>query len=222
MRNIILIIFLVFSTFLIAQNKTDKTDKIIDEMCANFKITENFNDSIRIDVLNEKFVFPYLRQFPDSERESKIDNLYFRFQKRCEYFRDYLRKTDPPKDDNWIKLNMEPEITVSEKEVSQFKSNTNFYYFEYAGEKTTVKTDEKYWIETFADGTNSKLFYKWIGKNKFELEFIESNNNGRKNFSKKGDKYIYEIINKESVYYWILAKIPEQSEILKFKLFIEK
>lgn len=93
---------------------------------------------------------------------------------------------------------------------------------EYTGEKTEVRTDHKYWTENFSDGSYSKLFYHWIDKTKFELEFIESNNHARKNFSKKGDKYIYEIINKEGDFYWILCEIPGQSEILKFKLFIDQ
>ncbi|MBB6372121.1 hypothetical protein [Chryseobacterium shigense] len=220
MKKSVLIIILLLSTFLNAQNESDKTDKMLDEMCSNFKLNENLSDTLRIEILNKKFIHPYLSQFSGSELEDKIDNLYFRFQKRCEHFRDYLVKVDPPKDDNWARLDAHPKITVSENEIAQFKKTIDFYYFEYEGKKTTLKTDKNFWIETFEDGTNSKLYYKWIGKNKFELEFIESNNNGRKNFSKKGDKYIYEIINKENNYYWILSEIPGQSEILKFKLFV--
>ena len=215
-------ISIFFATFLIAQNLSDKSDEMIDKMCSDFKSTENLNDSLRIGSLNEKFIFPYLNQFPESERESKIDFIYFRFQKRCEYFRDYLQKVDPPKDDNWVRLTEKPKITVSENEIKEFKAHKDFYYFEYAGEKTLVKTDKKYWTETFSDNTNSKLFFKWVDKNEFELEFIESTNNTRKNFSKKGDKYVYKIINKENGYYWILCEIPGQSEILKFKLFVDK
>ncbi|QQQ28504.1 hypothetical protein [Chryseobacterium indoltheticum] len=222
MKSKILFPMLLFSIFINAQNELDKTDKIIDEMCLNFKSTENLNDSLRIESLTQKFILPYLGQFSDSDYENKMENLYFRFQKRCEYFRDYLQRISPPQGENWMKLNARPEIKVSDKEINQFKNNSNFYYFEYSGEKTLVNTDKKYWTEIFEDGTSSKLLYTWIGKNKFELEFIESNNNTRKNFSKKGDKYFYEIINKESNYYWVIVEIPGQSEILKFKLFNEK
>ena len=222
MKRILSIILVIPSMFLFGQIETDDSDKMIDEMCLDFKSTENLNDSLRVVSLNEKFIFPFLKKFPNSEREDKIDFIYFRFQKRCEYFRAYLQEVDPPKDNNWVKLNEKPKISISEKEIKEFKANKNFYYFEYAGEKTFVKTDKKYWTETFADKTNSKLIYKWIDKNRFELEFVESTNNTRKNFSIKGDKFLYQIVNKEKGYYWILCEIPGQSEILKFKLFPEK
>lgn len=221
MTRIIIIFSLVFSTHLFSQNHSEKSDEMIDEMCTDFKSTEELNDSLRIERLNEKFIFPYLKQFSDSERENKIDYLHFRFQKRCEEFRKYLQKVDPPKGENWMSLNEKPKIEISDKEIKNFKSINNFYYHEYAGEKTNVKTNKEYWIETFSDGTTSKLFYKWIEKNKFELEFIESTNHTRKNFSKKGDKYIYQIISKENNYYWVLCQIPGQPEIMKFKLFIQ-
>lgn len=220
MKNSILIIILLFSSFLNAQNGTDETDKMIDEMCLSFKSNENLKDSLKIRILNEKFIIPYLKKFSDAERKSKGDYLNFRFQKQCEYFRGYLQKIDPPKNDNWVTLNERPNITISENEINEFKENTNFHYFEYKGDKTKLKTENNFWIETFSDGTHSKLSYKWIDKNKFELEFIKSNNKGRKNFSKKGDKYIYELINKENNFYWVLVYIPNQSELLKFKLFL--
>lgn len=221
MSRIIVIFLLIFSTNFLAQDHRDNSDRMIDEMCKDFKSTEKMNDSLRIESLNEKFVFPYLQQFSDSERDKKVDYLYLRFQKRCEDFREYLQKVDPPKGENWVRLNEKPNIIISDKEIKNFKSINDFYYFEYAGEKTLVKTNKMHWIETFSDGTNSKLFYKWIEKNKFELEFIDSTNRTRKNFSKKGDKYIYQIISKQDNYYWILCEIPGQSEILKFKLFIQ-
>ncbi|UKB83360.1 hypothetical protein LF887_20465 [Chryseobacterium sp. MEBOG06] len=221
MRNSILIIALLLSTFLYPQNHSDTADQMIDKMCSDLKQTEDLSDSLRIESINNKFILPYLTQFSDSERQDKIDHLYFRFQKRCQYFRDYLQKTDPVKSDNWVRLNVRPNITISESEINKFKNNSEFYYLEYDGDKKTiVKTDNTFWIETFPNGTNSKLYYKWIGKNKFELEFIESNNNIKKNFSKKEDRYIYEIINKENNFYWILLEAP--NEIVKFKLFVGK
>jgi len=223
MKNLTFIITILLSTILTAQNQSDNTDKMIDGMCLDFKQNENLNDSLKFESLNKKFILSYLAQFPDSERENKIDYLYFQFQKRCAHFRDYLQRTDPPKNDNWVRMNVRPTITVSENEMNQFKKNTDFYYFEYdGGEKTIVKTDKSFWKETFADRTSSKLYYKWISKNKFELEFIESNNNSRKNFSKKGDQYIYEIISKENNFYWVFVEVPDQSEMVKFKLFVGK
>ena len=222
MKDTILLICLMLSTIIPAQNKVDVTDKIVDEMCSNFRQNENLSDSARIQILNEKYIIAYLNSFPQDKRKERGDNLYFRFQKNCQDFREYLYRVDPPKDDNWVRLSERPKIDITDSQIKEFKNSKNFYYNEYAGEKTKVKTDKKHWIETFADGTNSKLLYYWIDTNKFELEFIESNNNGRKNFSKKGDKYVYEVIGKENNYYWIFVEVHGQSELLKFKLFEEK
>ena len=107
------------------------------------------------------------------------------YEKKNLFFRNYLLKADPPKTDRWQRLETKPEATIINEELSQFKKQMNFYYFEYGGEKTLVKTDSNYWLETFSDRTYSKLNYQWIGKNKFDLIVIESSNNSRKNFSKK-------------------------------------
>ncbi|MDP9957979.1 hypothetical protein J2X97_003653 [Epilithonimonas hungarica] len=219
MKKINLIFFLFISVFALAQN--ENIDSLTIKMCSNFKQTIHLNDSVRIKILNEEFIIPYLDKFSEKDREKNIDNLYFRFQKNCQNFREYLYRVDPPKSDNWLSLEKRPQVKVTDKEISQLKKLENLYYFEYAGEKTIVKTNSKYWIETFADGTNSKLYFNWISHNKFELEFIESNNVGRKNFSKKGDKYIYEVVSKEKDYFWILVTIPGQAEILIFKLFFK-
>ncbi|RLJ34064.1 hypothetical protein CLU97_3557 [Chryseobacterium sp. 7] len=220
MRNSISIVSLLLSTFLYAQNLSDTTDQMIDKMCLDLKKNETLSDSLKIESINQKFILPYLAQFPDSEHEDKFNHIYFRLQKRCQHFKEFLQRTDPIKNDSWIRLDTRPNITISESEINNFKNNNQFYYLEYdGGEKIIVKTDKNFWIETFVDGTNSKLHYKWIGKNKFELEFIESNNTIRKNFSKKGDRYIYQIINKEDNFYWILVESP--NEIVKFKLFVK-
>ena len=58
-------------------------------------------------------------------------------------------------------------------------------------------------------------------RNRFELEFIESNNVNRKSFSKKGEKYLYQVLSKENNYYWIMVEIPGQNRLVKFKLFAE-
>lgn len=212
----------MLSTIIPAQDKVDVTDKIADEMCSNFRQNENLSDSARIKILNEKYIIGYLNSFPQAKRKEKGQNLYFRFQKNCQDFREYLHRVNPAQNDYWVRLSERPKIYITDSQIKEFKNSKNFYYTESAGEKTKVKTDKKYWKETFADGTYSKLFFNWIDVNKFELEFIESSNNGRKNFSKKGDKYVYEVIGKENNYYWILVEIPGQSELLKFKLFEEK
>ena len=51
----IVIICLIFSVFLSAQNeKTDDKDQLIEKMCYELKNSENQNDSVRFTILKEK------------------------------------------------------------------------------------------------------------------------------------------------------------------------
>jgi hypothetical protein len=37
-------------------------------MCVSFNINKNLSDSLRLLILNEKFILPYLNQFAESKR----------------------------------------------------------------------------------------------------------------------------------------------------------
>jgi len=215
--------FVTFSVTISAQtNKMDDADKLAERMCLELKNSENKNDTIKTAILKEKYFTPYLKQFSASERKSKYDHLFVRFQKLCEEFRALLSKANTQKNnENWVTVEKKPAININEKDLQLLKKSTDLYYFEASGKKVFVKTDNKYWTETFDDKTNSILYYKWLSANRFELEFIESNNVNRKSFSKKGEKYLYEVLSKENNYYWIMFEIPGQNRLVKFKLFAE-
>ena len=59
--------------------------------------------------------------------------------------------------------------------------------------KFIVSIKDGLWNEQFEDNTFSKLKFRWTSENEFMLEFIESDNLIRRNFSVKGDKYFYGI-----------------------------
>ena len=67
---------------------------------------------------------------------------------------------------------------------------------------------ENSWKETFEDGTISLLSFHKTSNCEFELEFIESNNELRKNFSVTGDKYQYGLSSgKDGIYnFWVIGK----------------
>jgi len=60
---------------------------------------------------------------------------------------------------------------------------------------------------TELDGTYSKLRFEWVSACEFEIEFLESNNRIRKNFSKPGDKYRYQIVDSKDGYYDMSVEI---------------
>ncbi|MBN9337492.1 MAG: hypothetical protein J0I88_06540, partial [Chryseobacterium sp.] len=119
----IVIICLIFSVFLSAQNeKTDDKDQLIEKMCYELKNSENQNDSVRFTILKEKYILPYLNKFPAADRRIQNNNLYFRFQKMCEHFRDFLSRSKPIKNKYWTKVDIKPEITVTNKEILELKN----------------------------------------------------------------------------------------------------
>lgn len=214
-------LFLFQSSQFHAQNELDNIDKLIDKMCFNFEANKELDDSLRLAILNQKFIIPFLDQYSESEQSDKEMLLFYRFQKQCEIFKEFILRIDPPKTDSWVSLTSKPKITISRDEIKKIKKIKRFYYIENSGEKTEVSIKKKYWIESFPDGTYSKLYFKWTENNKFELKFIESNNDIRKYFSSQGEVYNYEVISKEDNYYWIYIDSQKKSETLKFKLFIE-
>lgn len=74
-------------------------------------------------------------------------------------------------------------------------------YPDFNGDTVNLIIDKGLWTDNFKDGTYSKLRFKWINDCEFEIEFIESNNPVQSQFSKKGDKYLYQIIEKKDNYY---------------------
>ncbi len=220
MKNGLFYFFLLISCCIYGQQE-DKLDLMIDQMCTDLEENKGLNTEELLAYIGEKHISAYLSQFPEKEKEDKYNLLFFRFQKRCELFRQLLEEINPSRaGNNWISIDHEPEITLSEAELSTLKNARKLYYIEHSGEVTRVNLSKKHWTEHFADNTTSKLYIHWKTNHDFELEFIKSDNFTRKNFSKKGDVYYYRAISKENNYYWIMVSIPGQNQRLLFKLYL--
>lgn len=201
------------------QNKSED-DILVMKMCTEFKNTTMLSDSARIENMYSKFLYPYLEKIQPSKIDSIGTAIYFRMQRKCEDFRKFL--LDRSKTENWEIVDKMPKSEFSKDLKSEFSKLSEFYYLE--GETNTitnVKIKNDLWIDEFTDKTYSKNKLTWENDYKFSLEFIDSNNEGRKGFSRKGDKYYYTIINKKDNYYTIASKIPNQKEIVLFKLYIK-
>lgn len=189
-------------------------------MCKEFQITENLSDSLRVENAYSKYLYPYLRTKEASKADSIGKSIYFRFQRECETFRKFLDRIDPQT--NFIEIDEIPKSSLTINEKKEFIKTTNFYYLEGGNKITNVEIKKGFWKDIFPDNTFSKNKFSGLNEeNEFELEFIESTNNARKGFSRKGDKYFYKIIKKENNYFLIAAKIPKQKQILLFKLFVK-
>lgn len=190
-------------------------------MCEEFKNTSNLPDSSRVENMYSKYLYPHLLNMNTKENIDSIGtSLYIRLQKECEEFRTFLiEKTNS---EHWEIINEMPKSEFTKKQQKEFNKIKAFYYYEgETNEITNVILHKNLWVDHFPNHTFSKNYFKWNNENQFVLEFIESNNEGRKAYSRKGEKYFYQIINKKDNYYIIASQIPNQKEILVFKLYIQ-
>lgn len=125
---------------------------------------------------------------------------------------------EPPKGD-WETVDEKPNSVVNKKVCRKFIDHINYTYLEANGDTVKLQIENGFWVDHFKDGTYSKLKLNWITDCEFEIEFIESNNKLRKGFSKPGDKYRYQVINKKDNYYEMSVEILGTGRHVKLKLY---
>ena len=216
MEKILLFLITIIPLFFTSQT-INIEDELVKKMCSEFSKTDQMSDSVRVANVYGKFLYPYLEKFEKPKIDSIAKSIYFRFQRECEAFSKFLDKVDPQQ--NWQNLSEIPKTELPNDEKDELLKIKNFYYLEGDSQITKVKVTKNFWTEEFPDKTFSKNKIIWKDDNIFELEFIESNNEGRKGFSRKGDTYYYKIISKDRKNYNIVAKITNQDRVLMFKLF---
>jgi len=219
MKKTLIILLIGISNITFSQTMTE-IDSVSYEMCDYLKNLEIKNDTLKINTLYEKQLYPYLGKFEQSQTQKIGQQVYYRLQRNCVEFRNLLDRLEPPKE-AVTRITEKPKPEISKKQLKKFKNQKEFYYFEVSGDTTRVKMEKGKWTDLFSDNTTSNLTYNWINETEFELVFMESNNETRSNFSVKGDKYIYQILSKEDGYYQMTVNIPGQETFEKFKMYYE-
>lgn len=215
-----LILFFLIPFWGIAQNQTSEENDVITKMCSEFKNSSQLSDSLRVENMYIKALFPYLRKIQHEKVDSIANALYYRLQKECPEFRVFLLQQKGTQ--NWEVVETMPTTNFSKEDQKEFNHHKDFYYYEGSTAIITkVKIKNNEWIDEFPDKTYSKNTFAWKNNSEFILTHVESNNEGRKAFSHKGDQYFYTLINKKENYYTVAAQIPNQKEILLFKLYIK-
>src|SRR5690606_16295768 len=125
-----------------------------------------------------------------------MTNMYYRLQRNCREFAIILDRLAENQGD-WACVESKPATALNKKTCRGFMQHKKYSYLEASGERVNVVVDGGYWYESFPDGTYSRCAFKWVTDCEFELEFIESDNRSRKNFSTRGDRYRYQILNQE-------------------------
>ena len=186
---------------MLAQTIADK-DVLVSKMCDDLDKNKHLSDSLRIQEVYKSHFYPYLDQIKKIHVDSVAKSVFYRFQRNCPEFLRILSKMDPGTGD-WeiLKPEEKPKIVATKSQCAIFDESTKLTYLENNGDKVGVDLKDGIWIDRFVDGTYSRLNFKWINDCEFELEFIESNNETRKNLSKVGDVYSYEIISKEQSHF---------------------
>lgn len=202
-----------------AQSQTIKEiDSLSYAMCDYLKQLESPTDALRLQNLYDNQLYPFLDKLDATRSEQVGNQIYYRLQRNCVGFRDLLDRLAPPKEAP-IRSSIKPIATISKKDLKRFKEQKDFYYFEASGHTTHATMKEGFWMDTFTDDTHSKLTYNWISDSEFELVFVESNNESRSNFSVKGDKLVYQVLEKKDNYYVLSVNIPGQEVYEKFRVY---
>ena len=213
----ITIALFLFSNLLTAQEQ-NKRDSIANLICKTIIENRTDDDTTRINIAFEKYLYTFLATYNETEREEVFTNIYYRLQRNCLEFKKILQKIIPNQGD-WEMLTEKPTSKVTAQDCREFKQKRYYYYLEANGNKTRVEIHEGFWTDTFTDSTYSKLKLKWLNECEFEIEFIESNNESRKNMSKKGDTYRYSIIDRKENYYDMVLEVVGAGQLSRFKMY---
>lgn len=217
--------FLIFVINLFSNSITAQTIQQIDsvaiKMCESFSGIKNIKEDIQVNLVFQKYLPSFFQRFniqSQSAADSINNKIYYRLQRNCSAFVDLLSKLEENKSD-WSKLSQKPQILIPLKNCTSVLKGGKYYYKEYDGKIVNVQISSNLWIETFADNTTSKLVIYSKDNCEFQLQFVESNNEIRKNFSVKGDVYNYGFynLNKGVFDIWVLSE--KDSTFYTFKLY---
>lgn len=207
-------IFFTFCLLVLSHQSFAQTINQIDslsaKMCESLRGIKVVKDDVQVTMIFQKHLpgfYDLLKVETQQKADSIRDLVYYRLQRNCHEFSAVLSELEENKSD-WKSAPQKPLSTIKSKSCKLLFQGGKYYYKEYDGKIVHVIIANEIWEETFEDGTKSKL--KFIPKDncEFDLSFLESNNEMRKNFSVQGDVYHYGIFDyKDKIYaIWVFSK----------------
>ena len=133
----ILILFLTLVFNLALSQSIREIDSISYVMCDFLETLEIKNDTLKINTLYERQLYPYLGKIEESNTQKVGQQVYYRLQRNCVEFRNLLDRLEPPRE-TATRITEKPKPNISEKQLKEFKEQKEFYYFEVAGDTTRV------------------------------------------------------------------------------------
>ncbi|MDB5200672.1 MAG: hypothetical protein JWQ27_81 [Ferruginibacter sp.] len=220
MRILILFIGLLCFNFSARSQSSLISDSLLLETCRSLANNAHSSDTEKIDAAFNLHLFPVLKGLNDSLISVTLKYIDIRLQKLCPEFKKYLDELNPPKDD-WTPVQVRPESKMDKNSAREFLLHKRYYYFDQDMDTVNLSLSHSYWVDHFKNGTYSKLLFKWTGNTTFEISFVESNNEIRKNLSKPGERYIYELIEKFPDYYLVYLHMPELKVFGTFRIYYD-
>lgn len=223
MKKYIINVIALFLVNYLNSQTIQQIDSVSVRMCESLSGLRAVKDDVKVSMIFQKHLpdfFAKMNIGTQKEMDSVSDKVYYRLQRNCNQFRNVLDKLEENKSD-WAPLNQTPTSKVSKKEFATFLKGGNFYYKEYDGRIVNVEIVKNTWTETFTDGSFSKLIIHPKQNAEFDLEFIESNNEMRKNLSVKGDLYSYGLyeLNNGVFSVWVSQS---QHAVYGFRIYTKK
>lgn len=223
MRKILLTLLCFQCTLSIGQT-ISQLDSLTYKMCESFDTYKTLKEQERIDKVVQEHIPQFYQKFKVSSQkvaDSIGERIFFRLQRNCNTFIEIMGKQEENKSD-WTIENEKPKTEIASKECTNFYKGGNFYYKEYDGKIVNVVMTKSTWTETFEDQSFSKLVFIPKPNCEFDLEFIESNNNSRKNFSVKGDRYPYGLYKFSEGIYYVWTYSDQDKKYYGFRLYPKK
>ena len=217
MKSILLVFALSFASVSFAQNQ-QLVDSFANEICISITNSNQTNDSTRVFDAFKEHRLPASSNFTQKEKNEFGDNVYFRLQRNCFIFRTILER-NAPVNPNWKTVTVKPVSKLTNNECAEFGKYKSYRYLDPSGDTVLLTIDKGFWTDHFKDGSFSKLGVRWLSACEFDIEFIESNNPIRKKFSKAGDKYRYQILEKMKDSYLMSVEIVGQNRYSLFKIY---
>jgi hypothetical protein len=205
--KVLLIIFSITAWMTTSAQTQAQKDSVINEICNTLNTTPELKDSLRIVNAFATHVHKFAGRYSESTRLELLQGIFQRAQRLCPQLRILLAQVSPPQGD-WRRVAERPIGKATKKDCRAFLNHEQYSYRESDGiSSVSVAIKKGIWTETFADGSYSRLRFRWTGDCEFDLVFIESNNITRKNMSKPGDNYHYRILERNDGQYSLLYEL---------------
>jgi hypothetical protein len=211
------LVFLIISHFSFSQ-MSKVNDSLLNEICNTLLSNRDLADTIRLEEIKSKHISPVIDGIEKPNQKDAANFIAIHLLRNCKEFRDISMRLYPNKEE-LAGVNEKPISALDKMDCQDFIKIGKYYYIEATGDTVHLTIENNIWEDHFLDGTYSKLKFVWVNDCEFEIEFIESNNPSRKSFSRPGDKYRYQILQKGDGNYQLSVEIVGTDQFFKFKMY---